>query len=172
MHTQISTPFQILSPYRSLQNVEQSSCAIQQVPISYMFYMQQCVYVNLFSQFIHPLSSFHTGNHKFVLYICDSMSVLDSFVICNRLIYTISLYSTYKQYHIICLSMSDLLVSVYNLQILRLVQQAVSESMILGRMRNKTQEFSEKRGFGDQHCSKVKVLKLNPSQLYYAFKCE
>ena len=33
------------------------------------------------------------------------------------------------------------------------------------RMRNKTQKFSEKRGSGDQHHSKVKVPKLNPSQL-------
>ena len=32
------------------------------------------------------------------------------------------------------------------------------------RMRNKTQKFSEKQGSGDQHCSKVKVPKLNPSQ--------
>ena len=32
------------------------------------------------------------------------------------------------------------------------------------RMRNKTQKFSEKRGSGDQHHSKVKVPKLNPSQ--------
>ena len=35
------------------------------------------------------------------------------------------------------------------------------------RMRNKTQEFREKQGSGDQHCSKVKGTKLNPSQLYY-----
>ena len=40
------------------------------------------------------------------------------------------------------------------------------------RMRNETQEFREKRGSGDQHCSKVKVLKLNPSQLYYTFSHE
>ena len=31
-------------------------------------------------------------------------------------------------------------------------------------MGNKTQEFSEKRGSGDQHHSKVKVPKLSPSQ--------
>ena len=37
------------------------------------------------------------------------------------------------------------------------------------RMKNKTQEFSEKRGSGDQHLFKVKVAKLNPSQLYYTF---
>ena len=33
------------------------------------------------------------------------------------------------------------------------------------RMRNETQEFREKRGSGDQHRSKVKMPKLNPSQL-------
>ena len=38
------------------------------------------------------------------------------------------------------------------------------------RMGIKTQEFSEKRGSGDQHHSKVKVLKLNPTQLYYTFQ--
>ena len=37
------------------------------------------------------------------------------------------------------------------------------------RMRNKTQGFREKRGSGDQHHSKVKVPKLNPSQLHYTF---
>ena len=49
----------------------------------------------------------------------------------------------------------------------------VSESAIHSeRMRNETQKFREKRGSGDQHRSKVKVLKLNPSQLYYTFSCE
>ena len=37
------------------------------------------------------------------------------------------------------------------------------------RMRNETQEFREKQGSGGQHRSKVKVPKLNPSQLYYTF---
>ena len=39
-------------------------------------------------------------------------------------------------------------------------------------VKNKTQEFSEKQGSGDQHGFKVKVLKLNPSQLYYTFSHE
>ena len=40
------------------------------------------------------------------------------------------------------------------------------------RMRNEAQEFRDNRGSGDQHHSKVKVLELNPSQLYYTFNCE
>ena len=40
------------------------------------------------------------------------------------------------------------------------------------RMRKETQEFREKWGSGDGHCSKVKVPKWNPSQLYYTFSCE
>jgi len=39
-------------------------------------------------------------------------------------------------------------------------------------MRNKTQEFNEKRGSGDKHHSKVKVPKWNPSQLYYTLSFE
>ena len=40
------------------------------------------------------------------------------------------------------------------------------------RMRNETQEFREKRESGDQHRSRVKVWKLNPSQVYYTFSRE
>ena len=40
------------------------------------------------------------------------------------------------------------------------------------RMKNETQEFREKRGSGNQHLFKVKVPKLNPSQLYYTFSHE
>ena len=46
----------------------------------------------------------------------------------------------------------------------RLARQAgFPKVQYCGRMRNKTQEFSEKRGSEDQHRSKVKVPKLNPS---------
>ena len=41
-----------------------------------------------------------------------------------------------------------------------------------GRMRNKTHEFSERRGSGDQNGSKVKVPNLNPGQLYYTLSSE
>ena len=40
------------------------------------------------------------------------------------------------------------------------------------RGRNKTQEFSERRGSGNQQHSQVKVLKLNPYQLYYTLSHE
>ena len=57
--------------------------------------------------------------------------------------------------------------------LLRPAQQAGFPKAWYGeRMRNETQEFIEKRGSGDQHRSKVKVLKLNPSQLYYTFSHE
>ena len=39
-------------------------------------------------------------------------------------------------------------------------------------MQNKTQDFSERRGSGDQNGSKVKVPNLNPGQLYYTLSCE
>ena len=40
------------------------------------------------------------------------------------------------------------------------------------RKRMRTQEFRERQGSGDQHRSKVKVPKLNPSQLYYTLSHE
>ena len=48
----------------------------------------------------------------------------------------------------------------------------VSESVIQVREWGTRQEFSEKWGSGNQHCSKVTALKLNPSQLYYTFSHE
>ena len=63
--------FSHIGHYRVLSRVP---CAIQQVLISYLFYIQQCVYVNPNLQFIpHPLPP---GNCKFVFYMCNSISVL------------------------------------------------------------------------------------------------
>ena len=50
-------------------------CAKQQVLICYLFYTQQCIYVNLILP-IHPTSSSPLDNCKFVLYIYDSISIL------------------------------------------------------------------------------------------------
>ena len=58
--------------YRVLNRVP---CTIQQVLISYLFYIQQCVYVNP-NLPIYPSPTFHLGNHKFVFYSCDSISIL------------------------------------------------------------------------------------------------
>ena len=58
--------------YRVLSRVP---CAIQQVLISYIFYIQQCVCVNT-NLLIYPSPSLHPGNHKFIFYICNSISVL------------------------------------------------------------------------------------------------
>ena len=66
-------------------------CAIQQVLISCLFYIQQCVYVTP-SLPIHPLPP---RNHRFVFYVCDY------FCLVNKFICTIFLDSTYKQYHMI-----------------------------------------------------------------------
>ena len=91
--------FSRIDHYRGLSRVP---CTIQQVLISYLFYILQCVYVspNLPIYPPHPLSS---GNHKFVFYICDSYFV-------NKFICTLFFFldSTYKWYHMIfvflCLS--------------------------------------------------------------------
>ena len=57
--------------------------------------------------------------------------------------------------------------------LLRLAQQAGFLKAPYGeRMRNETQKLREKWRSGDQHRSKVKVPKLNPSQLYYTFNRE
>ena len=50
-------------------------CAVQQVLISYLFYTQQFVYVNT-SLPIHPTPPIPPNNHKFIFYICNSISVL------------------------------------------------------------------------------------------------
>ena len=57
--------------------------------------------------------------------------------------------------------------------LLRPAQQAGFPKVRYGeRMRNETQEFREKWESGNQHLSKVKVPKLNPSQLHYTFNRE
>ena len=50
-------------------------CAIQQILIVYLFYIQQHVYVNP-NLPLYPSSFYLHHNHKFVFYICDSISVL------------------------------------------------------------------------------------------------
>ena len=57
--------------YRVLNRV---LSAIQQVLISYLFYIQQCVQSIPISQFIPPLLP--PGKHKFVFYICNFISIL------------------------------------------------------------------------------------------------
>ena len=52
-------------------------CHIQQVLISYLFYTQQCIYVNS-NLPIYSTLSFPLGIHKFVLYVCVSISALQT----------------------------------------------------------------------------------------------
>ena len=61
-----------LGHHRSLSRVP---CAIQQALISYLFYTQQSIYVSP-NLPIRPTPPSPVGNHKFVLYICDSISAL------------------------------------------------------------------------------------------------
>ena len=64
--------FSHIGHYRVLSRVP---CAIQQVLISYLFYIQQCVYVNPnLPTYPSPLTTCLFS--KFVFYICDSTSVL------------------------------------------------------------------------------------------------
>ena len=64
--------FSIIRYYNILSIVP---CAIQQVLISYVFYIQYCVYVNPNLQ-IYPFPPLNTGKHKFIFYFCNSISVL------------------------------------------------------------------------------------------------
>ena len=57
--------------YRVLSRVP---CAVQQILISYLFYIQQCVYVSP-NLPIYPSPLFPPGKHKFIFCICDSLSV-------------------------------------------------------------------------------------------------
>ena len=61
--------------------------------MSYLFYIQQCVYVspNLPIYPSHTHTHFPFGNHKFVFRVC--------FCFVNKFICTLFLDSTYKQYH-------------------------------------------------------------------------
>ena len=81
--------FSHIGHYRALSRVP---CAIQQVFISYLFYIQSCVYVNL--NILISLPLFLPGNHKCVFHICD-------YLFCKwvHLYHFFFLGSTYKQCH-------------------------------------------------------------------------
>ena len=85
-----------LGHHRALSSIP---WAIQQVPISYLFYTQyqQCIHVNP-NLPIHPPTpspAFLSGAHTFVLYICLS------FCFANKFICTISLHSTHMRHYTI-----------------------------------------------------------------------
>ena len=61
-----------LGHHRALSRVP---CAIQSVLIRYLFYIQQCIYVNP-NLPVHPTPPSPLGNHKFVLYNCVFISAL------------------------------------------------------------------------------------------------
>ena len=58
-----------------LQDIEYSPCAMQRVPVGYLFYIQQYVYFNP-KLLIYPSLPLPFGNHKFAFYVCESVSVL------------------------------------------------------------------------------------------------
>ena len=74
VHLQISTPFQILFPYKSLQSTEQSSLcyAVGSYQLS-ILYIVVCICQSQSTNLSPP---FPLSNHKFVFYICDSISAL------------------------------------------------------------------------------------------------
>ena len=74
-HTSISTPFWILFHIGHQGVLSRVSCAIQQVLISYSFFIQQCVYVDP-NLPIYPSSPLVPGHHKFIFSICNSITVL------------------------------------------------------------------------------------------------
>ena len=88
--------FSIIGYHKILSRVP---CIIQQVLVVYLFYIQQCLYVNpklLIYLPLQPCSAIPFGNHKFDFYVCESISVLyiSSFV-------SFFLDSTSKLYHMI-----------------------------------------------------------------------
>ena len=70
--------FSIIGYYKILSIV---SCAIQQVLYVYLFYIQQCVYVNpKLLIYLSPLTpTIPFGNHKFLFYVCESIYCFVSF---------------------------------------------------------------------------------------------
>ena len=65
--------FSHIGYYRKLNRVP---CALQWELVGYLFYIQQCVCINP-KLLIYPSPSpFLFGNHKFVFYVCKSVSVL------------------------------------------------------------------------------------------------
>ena len=99
--------FSLIGQYKILSIV---SCAIRQVLVGYLPYVQLCVYVNPILIYPSPPSPFPLGNHKRVFYVCGSISVL------NMFIYIICfLDSTYKQYYLIfiflCLTSFSIILS-------------------------------------------------------------
>ena len=74
IHIHISTLFQILFPSRSLQSIEQSSLCY--TVGSYWLSILHIVVCLCQSQSPSLSPSFPPGNHKFVFYICNSISVL------------------------------------------------------------------------------------------------
>ena len=64
--------FSIIGYYKILNIVP---CAIQQVLVVYLFYVQQCVSVNP-KLLNYPPPCFPFGNHKFVFNVYESVSVL------------------------------------------------------------------------------------------------
>ena len=96
IHIHISTLFQILFPYGSLQSIEQSSlCSTAGLYQLTILYIVVCICQSQPPNLSFPLP-FPAGNHKFVFYICESVSFLLYSVVCC--IFQISHISNIKQY--------------------------------------------------------------------------
>ena len=63
--------FWIIFPYIGhCRIVSRVPCAIQQILISYLYYMEYCVYVNPSPYLLPPTSPIPSGKHEFVFYSC------------------------------------------------------------------------------------------------------
>ena len=75
IHIHMSTLFQIIFQYRSLQSIEQSSlCYTVDSYQLFILYIVVCICQSQSPNLCLP--HFPVGNHKFVFYTCDSISVL------------------------------------------------------------------------------------------------
>ena len=89
-------PFSDCFHYRCLQVIEYSSLCHTVSPVVNLFYLQQCVSVNL-KLLIYPTLPFPFGNHKFVLYVLESISFFKLIFTGAQVIYNAVLISSTEQ---------------------------------------------------------------------------
>ena len=55
-------------------------CAIEQVLVGYLLYIRWCVYVNFQPPNLSLPPPFPFGDHMFVFYVCESLSVFENLI--------------------------------------------------------------------------------------------
>ena len=77
LHIRVSILFQILFAFRLLQNIEQSSLCYTVGPCWLsILNIAMCTCQSQTPNLSPPSSTIPFGNHKFVFYVCESISVL------------------------------------------------------------------------------------------------